>query len=48
VEGETVRQFEDARPTPRLLTPDAAGEVRQEFRALTMFLGYGIQWKPAD
>ena len=48
VEGETVRQFEDARPTARLLVPDAAGEVRQEFRDLTMFLGYGIQWKLAD
>jgi hypothetical protein len=48
VEGETVRQFEDAQPTARLLVPDAAGEVRQEFRDLTMFLGYGMQWKPVD
>jgi hypothetical protein len=47
VEGETVRQFEDARPPARPLVPDAAGEVSQEFSGLTMFLGYGIQWKPA-
>jgi hypothetical protein len=47
VEGETVRQFEDARPPARPLVPDAAGEVSQEFSSLTMFLGYGIQWKPA-
>jgi hypothetical protein len=48
VEGETVRQFENAQPTGRLLVPDGAGEVYQEFRDLAMFLGYGIQWKPAD
>jgi hypothetical protein len=47
VEGETVRQFEEARPPTRPLVPDAAGEVSQEFSGLTMFLGYGIQWKPA-
>lgn len=48
VEGETVRQFEDAQPAGKLLVPDAAGEVHQHFRDLAMFLGYGIQWKPAD
>jgi len=48
VDGETVRQFEDAQPTDKVLVPDAAGEVHQEFRDLAMFLGYGIQWKPAD
>jgi hypothetical protein len=48
VEGETVRQFEDAQPMAKLLVPDSAGEVHQDFRELAMFLGYGIQWKPAD
>jgi hypothetical protein len=47
VEGETVRQFEEAQPPTRPLVPDAAGEVSQGFSGLTMFLGYGIQWKPA-
>jgi hypothetical protein len=47
VEGETVRQFEEARPPGTPLVPDAAGEVSQKFSGLTMFLGYGIQWKPA-
>jgi hypothetical protein len=48
VEGETVRTFEDMQPTSNLLVPDAAGEVHQEFRDLALYLGYGIQWKPAD
>jgi hypothetical protein len=48
VEGETVRQFEDAQPSGKLLVSDVAGEVHQDFRDLAMFLGYGIQWKPAD
>jgi hypothetical protein len=47
VDGETVRTFENAQPAGDLLVPDAAGEVRQEFRDLTMYLGYGIQWQPA-
>jgi hypothetical protein len=46
VDGETVRTFENAQPTGKLLVPDAAGEVREEFRYLTMYLGYGIQWQP--
>src|ERR1700678_726289 len=48
VEGETVRTFEKAEPAGDLLVPDAAGEVHQEFRELTMYLGYGIQWRPAE
>ena len=48
VEGETVRQFEDAQPTSMLLVPDAAGEVHQEFRDLAMYLGHGIQSSPGD
>jgi hypothetical protein len=47
VDGETVRTFENAQPAGDLLVPDAAGEVRQEFRNLTMYLGYGIQWQPS-
>jgi hypothetical protein len=47
VDGETVRTFENAQPAGDLLGPDAAGEVRQEFRNLTMYLGYGIQWQPS-
>jgi len=45
VDGETVRTFENAQPVGDLLVPDAVGEVRQEFRDLTMYLGYGIQWQ---
>jgi hypothetical protein len=48
VEGETVRKFEHAQPAGDMLVPDAAGEVYQEFRDLSLYLGYGIQWKPAD
>lgn len=48
VDGETVRTFENPQPIGDLLVPDAAGEVRQEFRDLTLYLGYGIQWAPAD
>jgi hypothetical protein len=48
VDGETVRTFEDPQPTGDLLIPDAAGEVHQEFHDLTLYLGYGIQWKPTD
>jgi hypothetical protein len=48
VEGETVRKFEHAQPPENPLVPDAAGEVYQEFRDLALYLGYGIQWKPAD
>jgi len=47
VDGETVRTFESAEPIGDLLVPDAAGEVREEFRDLTMYLGYGIQWQPS-
>jgi hypothetical protein len=47
VDGETVRTFENPRPVGELLVPDAAGEVRQEFRDLALYLGYGIQWAPA-
>jgi hypothetical protein len=46
VEGETVRTFENPRRTSDLLVPDAAGEVRQEFSDLSLYLGYGIQWEP--
>ena len=48
VDGETVRTFENPRPIGELLVPDAAGEVRQEFRDLALYLGYGIQWAPAN
>jgi hypothetical protein len=49
VDGETVRTFEKAEFTGEdLLIPDAAGEVHQEFRNLARYLGYGIQWGPAD
>jgi hypothetical protein len=47
VDGETVRMFENAQPTEILMAPDAIGEVHQEFRDLTMYLGYGIQWQPS-
>lgn len=47
VDGETVRTFERAEPSEKLVTPDDAGEVHQEFRDLTMYLGYGVQWRPA-
>jgi len=47
VDGETVRMFESQRPSGELLVPDAAGEVRQEFRDLALYLGYGIQWGTA-
>ena len=47
VDGETVRRFEEAEPTGELVEPDASGEVRAEFRDLTMYLGYGIQWRLA-
>jgi hypothetical protein len=48
VDGETVRMFENPRPAGQLLVPDAAGEVHQEFRGLALYLGYGIQWAPAN
>jgi hypothetical protein len=48
VEGETVRKFENAEPAGDLLVPDAAGEVRQEFSNLSLYLGYGIQWALTD
>jgi hypothetical protein len=49
VDGETVRMFENEESTGEdLLIPDAAGEVQQEFRNLARYLGYGIQWRPAD
>lgn len=48
VDGETVRTFEDLHPAGDLLVPDAAGEVHQEFRDLSLYLGYGIQWYPND
>jgi hypothetical protein len=48
VEGETVRKFENPEPAADLLVPDAAGEVRQEFSNLSLYLGYGIQWAPTD
>ena len=48
VEGETVRTFENPRPAGDLLVPDAAGEIRQEFSDLSLYLGYGIQWESID
>jgi hypothetical protein len=48
VDGETVRTFENPRPAGDLLTPDAAGEIRQEFSDLSLYLGYGIQWESVD
>ena len=45
ISGETVRMYEEPRPTGDLLIPDAAGEVHAEFRDLVMYLGYGIQWQ---
>jgi len=48
VDGETVRMFENPQPVGELLVPDAAGEVHQEFRDLALYLGYGIQWAPAN
>jgi hypothetical protein len=48
VDGETVRTFENAQPGADLLVPDAAGEVHEEFRDLALYLGYGVQWSPAD
>jgi hypothetical protein len=47
VDGETVRMFEAAQPAGRMAVPDATGEVEEEFRNLTMYLGYGLQWQPA-
>lgn len=46
VDGETVRTFQKALPVGDLLVADRAGEVQQEFRNLTRYLGYGIQWQP--
>lgn len=46
VEAETVRTFDSAQSAEDLLTPDAAGEVHVRFHHPTMYLGYGIQWKP--
>jgi hypothetical protein len=46
VDGETVRMFEHPHRTENLIPLDAAGEVHQEFRDLTMYLGYGMQWEP--
>jgi hypothetical protein len=48
VDGETVRTFENPQPIGDLLVPDAAGEVRQEFRDMSLYLGYGIQWAPDE
>ena len=48
VDGETVRMFEHPHPTEFLVHPDAVGEVHQDFHDLTMYLGYGMQWEPAD
>lgn len=44
VRGETVREFDACRSTGELLKPDPSGEVRLEFAAPTMHLGYGAQW----
>lgn len=46
VAGETVRMYEEPRPTGQLLTPDDAGEVHVRFRSLVLYLGYGVQWLP--
>jgi hypothetical protein len=46
VAGETVRKFDNARPTTELLEPDPTGEVHVRFTNLTMYLGYGVQWQP--
>jgi hypothetical protein len=48
VDGETVRTFDNPQPSGDPLIPDATGEVRQEFRDLALYLGYGIQWAPND
>ncbi|MFI0899191.1 hypothetical protein [Streptomyces sp. NPDC020983] len=44
VHGETVREFDAGRPSGELLEPDPSGEVRLEFAAPAMHLGYGAQW----
>jgi hypothetical protein len=44
VEGETVRTFDAARHGNDLLLLDGAGELHVQFRNLTMYLGYGVQW----
>jgi hypothetical protein len=46
VAGESVRMYEEPRPTGELLTPDDAGEVHVRFRNLILYLGYGVQWLP--
>ncbi|MFD2417518.1 hypothetical protein [Amycolatopsis pigmentata] len=45
VAGVPMRVVDDGRPCGELLTADAAGEVRWEFRNLTQGLGYGVQWR---
>lgn len=47
VAGETVRMYEEPRPTEELLTLDDAGEVHVRFRNLVLYLGYGVQWLPS-
>jgi hypothetical protein len=46
VDGETVRMFDNGQPTGDLMELDSAAEVHMQFRNLTMYLGYGIQWQP--
>jgi hypothetical protein len=46
VEETTQREIDDARPSGTLLTPDADGEVYQEFHDLKIGYGYGVQWTP--
>jgi hypothetical protein len=44
VNGETVRQFDDAHDGADRLYPDGAGEVAVRFTAMALYLGYGVQW----
>jgi hypothetical protein len=46
VDGETVRTFDDPRPTGEVLSLDAVGEARARFHNPQMYLGYGLQWQP--
>jgi hypothetical protein len=44
IDGETVRMFADAAPSPDLVTLNALGEAHVHFENPTMYLGYGLQW----
>lgn len=43
--GETVRTFEARHSDYERILPDDSGEVHLQFRDLTLYLGYGIQWQ---